>query len=710
MLSTCHLVFNVVNLANMLLQSIFHIINFIVTANEFKDNFLLKSRHCSVIWPSIVLMGGLPGANKSVILQDLLTRYVRQTDGSAMTIDKAASSKDMEVYEIVAIGNKHQALFWSEVTKFNCHNFCIASAILHDCDLDKTVLHLVRDDAMSGTFSNEILDEHFHTIYADLLKQEIFKPIDNAEELALEDLQPTNFWSKFLPDGLLIMNFWDVGFNNEITHILNAFSGHFCNCYPCLFLDLKRDEKLFVHMDESEYTKRNFMYSWWPRIMYLLQCALFAKPNEMVARKCRQFMNMSKSCLIVAVHNGNSAIDVPDKIKRLRRVLELVSEQMGLADILDFNILEFNMATKDSYRALKSRLERRITNEHIDFPSKWIFLRSAFYKRSEVYIERKEYESMASECNIDSDEFESFLTTFTASGSLIYAADMLPEYVILKPLAFLTKLAKIFRLTGNTEVNHGIVSPSAATEIFGDDVRFYTTVVTSLHLAIHLDIDKLDRAASTIMLNKESSIYFVPALRHSNPITECHSGSLHVFINFDVVPKCTEVLLIKFAFEVFPKHDLMITLTPRKEMNVIQFVVSSGQDSRRHMCWFELVYHGNSFEIRLHVDDVPEEVCQVVCCAILATFQMTFEEQRKQYGLIKFDFGFVCCSAGVRHYLPGFTSCTSCTPNPHLKQWTNAIEQVCYMNVHKINFEIFYFKFRLLLGQITACVKVSIAT
>ena len=37
-------------------------------------------------------------------------------------------------------------------------------------------------------------------------------------------------------------------------------------------------------------------------------------------------------------------------------------------------------------------------------------------------------------------------------GSLIYAADMLPEYVILKPLAFLTTLAKLFRLTGNTEV------------------------------------------------------------------------------------------------------------------------------------------------------------------------------------------------------------------------------------------------------------------
>ena len=91
------------------------------------------------------------------------------------------------------------------------------------------------------------------------------------------------------------------------------------------------------------------------------------------------------------------------------------------------------------------------------------------------------------------------------------------------------------------------------------------------------------------MLNEESSIYFVPALRHSNPITERHSGSLHVFINFDIAPKCTEVLFIKCAFNVFQQCSLTITLTPREEMNVIQFVVSSGQDSRRHMCWFELV-------------------------------------------------------------------------------------------------------------------------
>ena len=661
-----------------------------VTTNTFKDDYLLTSRHCSVIWPSIVLIGGLPGANKSVILQNLLTRYVRQTDGSAMTIDRSVVSKDMRVYEIVAIGKKHEMLFWSEVTKLNkCHNFCIASALLHDCDSDNIKLHLIRD-FMSGTFSNKILDKHFHAIYADLIKQEFLKPIDKKKELALEDSHPTDLWNKFLSGGLSIMNFWDVGFNNEIIHILYAFSGHFCNCYPCLFLDLEKDsdEKLFVCMDESEYTDRNVLHSWWPRILYLLQCALFAKPNEMVARKCRRFMNMSKSCLIVAVHNENYTIDVSYKVKRLQKVLELVSEQMGLADILDFDILEFNTARADSYRALKSRLERRITNEHIDFPSKWIFLSSAFYKRSEVYIERKKYKSMASECNIVGDEFESFLTTFTASGSLIYAADMLPEYVILKPQAFLTTLAKLFRLTGNTEVSHGVVSLSAATEIFGDDFRFYTTVATSLNLAIHLDINKLDTAASTIMLNEERSIYFVPALRHSNPITECHSGSLYVFINFDIAPKCTEVLIIKSAFNVFPKHSLTITLTPREEMNVIQFV-SSVQDSRCYKCCFEVVYHGSSFEIRLHVDDVPEEVCQVVCCAIVATFQTTFEEHKKLYGLMKFDFGFVCQgSAGVQHYLPVSKSCTSCTPNPHLNQWTNAIERVCCIKVYKINFEV----------------------
>ena len=617
-------------------------------------------------------MGGQPGVDISVILQNLLTRYVKETDGSAMTINMSAFSEDMGFYEIVAIGNKDQTLSWYKMT--------LASALPHNCELDETVEHFA-SDAMSGTFSNEILDKHFQTICKGLFKQELLKPIDNVEELAL------TLWKKFLQDGLLIMNFWDVGFNNEIIHILNAFSGQFCNCYPCLFLDLEKDEKLFVHMDESEYADRNVLHSWWPRTLYLLQCALFAKPNEMVARKCRRFMNMSKSCLIVAVHNGNFAIDVPNKVKRLRRVLELVSEQMGLADILDFDILEFNtaVASQDSYRALKSRLERRITNEHIDFPSKWIFLRSAFYKRSEVYIERKEYESMASECNIVDEEFESFLTTFTAFGSLIYAADMLPEYVILQPSNFLTTLAKIFHLTGNTEFSHGIVSLSAAKKIFGDDVEFYTTVVTSLNLAIHLDIDKLDTATSTTMLNEESSIYFVPALRHSNPITERHSGSLHVFINFDVAPKCTEVLFIKSAFKVFQKHSLTITLTPREEMNIIQFVVSSGQDSRCHMCCFELVYHGNSFEIRLHVDDVPEEVCQDVCRAIVATFQTTFEEHKKLYGLIKFDFGFVCQgSAGVRHYLPDFTSCTNCTQNPHLKQWTNAIEQVCYMIIKSI--------------------------
>ena len=72
----------------------------------------------------------------------------------------------------------------------------------------------------------------------------------------------------------------------------------------------------------------------------------------------------------LAVHNEDYVIDVPDKVKRVQRVIKLLSEQMGLADILDFDILEFNTARGDSYRALKSCLERRITNRHIDFFSK----------------------------------------------------------------------------------------------------------------------------------------------------------------------------------------------------------------------------------------------------------------------------------------------------------------------------------------------------
>ena len=88
------------------------------------------------------------------------------------------------------------------------------------------------------------------------------------------------------------MIFCDVGFGNEIIHILNDFSGHFCNCYPCLFLDLEKngDEKLFTPTDD---VNRVFLHSWWPCILYLLQCALFAKPSEMVVKQCHRFLNMS---------------------------------------------------------------------------------------------------------------------------------------------------------------------------------------------------------------------------------------------------------------------------------------------------------------------------------------------------------------------------------------------------------------------------------
>lgn len=659
-----------------------------ITPRKFKSEYLLKKGHCCVIWPSIVLFGGLPDTQKTTILKNLLSRYMRKAGDPILKFNLSPSLEPgIEVHEVIAVGNKHQDLFWFEVTTVNCHNYCIASALLHDTALMSKVIHLTSYPSL-GLFKNVILDRHFQHVYDELKKQKFLQPTEGTPH-------HINVWKKFLPGGLLVMNFWDLGVNKAILHALSALSGYFCNCYPCLFMDLERDgEKLFeppsLKVNRfASHADKDVVYKWRSRIQYLLRPILFAKPNPQLTKKPTGHMNMDESCIVVAVHDGVPSVE--DKILKLQKVLELVAEQMGISELLNFDILAFDLKRSDeSYRALKSRLESRITREHIDFPTSWLFLRSAFYSEEDIYIEKRKYQEMACECHLDEDEFESFLATFTASGSLIYAShtESLSEYVVLKPLQFFRTISRIFYPQTVTEVtSYGIVSKATAKETFGDDTPFYTTALTSLHLAVEVDETKIDLLSAG--LHVTTPLYYIPALRCIPPVTGCTLDALHILFSLDIAPKSTQVTFLHSAFEVFQDS---IKLIPRQEVNVLQFEVC-GTDFDVP-CRFEHVYHGDATEIRLHTGSNNSVVCQRVCNDIITTCHTTVVKHCKRYGHIKYGFAVMCsqdqdpsqpCNVkNVRHYLPELGTCNACQKNGItrylLDHWVQAVREVYIVN------------------------------
>ena len=655
----------------------------------------------------------------------MLTRYVQKAPDDITNLKSFNRKAGIATYEVIAVGNKHQDLFWSEVTTHSCHNYCIASALFHDSALTGKVLRITSTPTL-GLFTNKLLDKHFQNVYDEMKKQR-FLEVEGDTAVKGKN-RPVDFWKRYLPGGLVVINFWDLGVDKAILHALSALYGSFLNSYPCLFIDLVRDvPDLFSppSLSKEDFSTsekdKHIIYRWRSRIQYLLRASLLARqklndptlpqtPNRPNTQKVGLQMaelNRDESCLIIAVHDGANPDTVKHNLKSLKDTAELVAEQMGVRELIDFDFLVFDLKSDDSYRALKARLEDSITREAINFPISWIFLRSAFYNQDNVYIEKERYLAMAKECQLSEDTFESFLVTFTASGSLIYAKDfeILSKYVILKPSVFLQSLSKIFYPKDLSPehtalAEYGIVTLEMATAIFKDDVTFYMEALVSLRLAITLETNKIDMLSASLSVTDVNTVYYMPAIRTTPPIIGCQLDALHIVVDLDVAPMCSQLEFVASVFEVFEAGGINVKLIPTQEVNLFQFEVTSSQFTMPSR--FQLVYQGGAAEMRVFTYSATDDVCQKICDFIINTCHSAIKKHSDRYGPAKYSFAVMCskdhdpsssCNVkNVPHYLPergARDNCNTCqmsSKDTHLlKNWIDALEKVSLIQLNKLS-------------------------
>ena len=128
-----------------------------------------------------------------------------------------------------------------------------------------------------------------------------------------------------LPEGIALINIWDVAINETVRHFLAALQGHLYNLHMWLFLDLERDlENLNVppkitctHICREKREKRDgdgtIFMKWRPRLHYLLRSC---KISEDYYKKKSQ---RRRVCTIFAKHNGAYNGELQKKLKYLRR-------------------------------------------------------------------------------------------------------------------------------------------------------------------------------------------------------------------------------------------------------------------------------------------------------------------------------------------------------------------------------------------------------
>ena len=122
-------------------------------------------------------------------------------------------------------------------------------------------------------------------------------------------------------------------------------------------------------------------------------------------------------------------------------------------------------------------------------------------------------QKVADELEISTEKLDEFCKLFTSFSSIIDVSliDPASEYVILKPNLFIDKLDKIFHTKDNMLANKGILTITAAKNLFGsmDVVHVYTSILISLKLAAKLSYENVEIA---LPLDSKTDVFYLPEI------------------------------------------------------------------------------------------------------------------------------------------------------------------------------------------------------
>ena len=173
-------------------------------------NIILNQDIKTKIRPVLIPFSGQPKSGKSLALAHLLNNYVDKNPFEVMTqIEKneRLEAEGISYYELVAAGfNTFRNLSITEVTKESSCAFGILSAFKHDY-VAKGHVPLFNNSSDDQSFNDLDLENHLQHIFKYLLEIEHFP---KSDELSEEESKFAKHLKNLLPDGIALINIWDL--------------------------------------------------------------------------------------------------------------------------------------------------------------------------------------------------------------------------------------------------------------------------------------------------------------------------------------------------------------------------------------------------------------------------------------------------------------------------------------------------------------------
>ena len=384
--------------------------------------------------------------------------------------------------------------------------------------------------------------------------------------------------------------------------------------------------------------------------------------------------------------------------ENLKKEILKEAKTFGAEDLISDCPWIVDQENDEDLDTLKNKLDCLVSSEQQDdIPLSWFFLRSAFFKTGQLYIERSKLEQHARKCRITGEKFEEFLSRFTGFGSIIHIPDIpvLRDYVILNPPDFFHKLTELFYPRFDGDLQYGIASFSTLRRLFGEDLQFFCDVLTSCSFAVEIISNQIVYAREQSRLPIAEPCLYIPGMRTevaSEEDSELHKDSLLLVYKKALLPTHTTENVAKYLLQ--SKHMANLCLVTCDCYNITRFAyypqltqpmsapstpcspgkhpmcsqpaeqeASSQEAAPKHDVSITMISHGDKNEIRIANDkgiatDIKKEVVQ----AYRSADKVYSDYHYKVLGIKpEFEFALVCqVNPNEHHVITGDTACPEC--------------------------------------------------
>ena len=620
----------------------------------------------------MISFSGLKDSGKSGAVDCLRRKYVDRSAFRGIRNISHPEAEGITFYEIVAvslsvvknliIGEFTTESFFAPAILSAFKSFLAEGEVLRFDDPSKTLLSNIFE------FGQPDLDEHLRFVYQ-YLSQQNFMVTDSQQ--SDEERKKAQFLLKSLPEGIALVNVWDVTISESVHHFLAALQGHLYNHHMWLFLDLERDLDSLHKLPDIKNDSSLFM-KWRPRLHYLLRSCMISEDKEKERRRV---------CTIFAMHKAQSKSELNEKAKILEEKVRPVAKQVGVSSLLEEKIETLNLDVHDDSQRLYQKFQRIISETPFeDIPIAWIFLRSRFYRFDWIYIDRGDLKIMAKKCGMDDESLKKFCKFYMSFGSVLDLSLINPtyQYVIVKPIGFLKKLGTLLKpgkdiLQKYSTIASGIVPKAACSDLFGGQILVYMEALISLDLAVEVTKHNLELPDEQLY---DNLFYYVPLTRAKALIMTPDPQSIHVITSIDTPHIFKQAAFTKYFLQLLSQFKLF----PSESRN--QTIIKDPSTG----ITVTLVSHGPA--IRLHLSKPDEHVCS----CIIQAYEMIAENARSQGITVKYKFIKICAESSLKdvrsipssryHILPDDKLCTKCSKTSTeedaklLEVWNKALTKV----------------------------------